>query len=254
MDHFIFNREYYTLVKELLLTSTFIFTLSAQIYQQRYGDINLNINPDTLFFSTSNDLDKDITLTNISEDTISLDSLTVTSNYFLYYYFPHDFENTDDIYLIMPHQSIFIEVSPALPVEVISEGVDYIIDTLFIYTSVDDDSYLDSVLLILDPSIISSVDNKKDRSLKVNGFLLNQNYPNPFNNQTTIQYCLSHAGYIDISIYDLSGQKIQTLVSGNKPAGNHQIHWNTDNIASGIYIYELITSHGRMNRKCILLK
>jgi hypothetical protein len=88
----------------------------------------------------------------------------------------------------------------------------------------------------------------------IQDFVLNQNYPNPFNSQTTIPYSLPLSDFIDISIFDISGKKIELLVSGYQKNGRHHIIWDAGKHASGIYFVTLNTSHGILSRKCMLVK
>jgi hypothetical protein len=73
---------------------------------------------------------------------------------------------------------------------------------------------------------------------------LNQNFPNPFSNSTSIQYSIAAEGAVELSVYNLMGHKITTLVSSVQPEGTYTIQWSTNNaggnsLASGIYIYRL---------------
>jgi aminopeptidase N len=83
--------------------------------------------------------------------------------------------------------------------------------------------------------------------------LLN-NYPNPFNPSTTIPYQLPQETYIRIDVYNLYGQHIAKLLEGRKSAGEHVVHWNAQQLASGIYYIRL--SDGRQNhtKKVTLIK
>ncbi len=85
------------------------------------------------------------------------------------------------------------------------------------------------------------------------------NYPNPFNPITTIAYNLANSGPVDITIYNVKGQKVKTVVSGNQNSGSHTITWNgTDennrNVSSGVYYYKLSTNDSVQIRKAILMK
>jgi hypothetical protein len=85
------------------------------------------------------------------------------------------------------------------------------------------------------------------------------NYPNPFNLQTEIRFSLPHAGYTEISIYDITGRQVSQPVSGDLQAGEHTIIWDGIDdagrpISSGVYLYSITTSTGRLNRKMVLLK
>lgn len=90
-------------------------------------------------------------------------------------------------------------------------------------------------------------------------FVLEQNYPNPFNPKTVIQYTVGaiHESptYVDLSIYNVLGQKVATLVSQKQQAGNYKVEWDATDFASGVYINKLETSSGyKQSKKLILLK
>jgi len=87
-----------------------------------------------------------------------------------------------------------------------------------------------------------------------NEFTLCQNYPNPFNPSTTIRYTLAKDSEVKIVIYDLFGKEVAMLVNTNLKAGDYTVKWNADTMASGIYIYKLITKDFVQSRKMILLK
>ena len=84
--------------------------------------------------------------------------------------------------------------------------------------------------------------------------MLYQNYPNPFNPVTTINYQLQITNYIDLSIYNLLGQKVATLVSKHQQAGAYQVEWDASGFASGVYIYRLQAEGKILNKKMLLLK
>ena len=90
-------------------------------------------------------------------------------------------------------------------------------------------------------------------------FSLNQNYPNPFNPTTTIKFGLPSQADVNLSIYNLLGQKILDLAKGNYSAGWHTINFDASQLTSGIYIYS-ISAHGSQgknfvqSKKMILLK
>jgi hypothetical protein len=70
-------------------------------------------------------------------------------------------------------------------------------------------------------------------------FKLNQNYPNPFNPVTKIDYSLAKSDFIRLTIYNILGQEIQTLVNKFHLAGNYTVNFNAKNLPSGIYFYKL---------------
>ncbi len=88
---------------------------------------------------------------------------------------------------------------------------------------------------------------------------LRQNYPNPFNPTTTITYALPSRQEVEISVYNLLGQKVTTLYRGIQSAGVHKLKWDGKNlqgvpVSSGIYIYKLKTRKHTLVRKMIFLK
>lgn len=88
---------------------------------------------------------------------------------------------------------------------------------------------------------------------------LKENYPNPFNPETTISYYLHETSDVLISVYNLKGQAVRTLVSGCLPAGMHNVLWNgTDasgkKVSSGVYYYRMTTGKYSATRKMILMK
>lgn len=85
-------------------------------------------------------------------------------------------------------------------------------------------------------------------------YSLSQNYPNPFNPTTVINYQLPVTGNVKLSIFDVLGQNISTLVNESQNAGNHNIEWNAANYPSGVYFYQLEAGSFSLIRKMILIK
>jgi hypothetical protein len=90
-------------------------------------------------------------------------------------------------------------------------------------------------------------------------FSLSQNYPNPFNPSTTIEFALPTASHVNITVYNVLGQKVRTLVDEYLPAGYKSVVWNGDDgygrqIASGIYFYMMTAKNYQSSKKLILLK
>ncbi len=83
---------------------------------------------------------------------------------------------------------------------------------------------------------------------------LYQNYPNPFNPQTTIRYALPKDGNVRIVVYDILGRKVTELVNDYKSAGYYKVIWNTSNISSGVYIYQMTSGSFNSVKKMLLLR
>ena len=85
-------------------------------------------------------------------------------------------------------------------------------------------------------------------------FELYQNYPNPFNPVTTISYALPKPALVRISVYDINGRIVETLVNEMKSAGYYSVKWNAEKYSSGIYFYQIDAGDFKSNHKCLLLK
>jgi hypothetical protein len=86
-------------------------------------------------------------------------------------------------------------------------------------------------------------------------FKLFPNYPNPFNPTTTITWQLTTSAHVDLSIYNILGAKITTLISEYQSPGQYSVEWDASGFASGVYYYRLDTSKGFVQtKKMILIK
>jgi hypothetical protein len=85
-------------------------------------------------------------------------------------------------------------------------------------------------------------------------YALNQNYPNPFNPSTEISYALPAETHVTLTIYNLLGQEIVTLVDESKNAGRHTIQWDATGNASGVYFYRLDTNDFSATKKMVFMK
>jgi len=84
-------------------------------------------------------------------------------------------------------------------------------------------------------------------------FALSQNYPNPFNAKTLINFSLPQAGDVDISIYSITGQLVETL-GGNFEAGRQSVTWDASSAVSGVYFYKVSSGNLSQTMKMTLLK
>ncbi len=86
------------------------------------------------------------------------------------------------------------------------------------------------------------------------------NYPNPFNPTTTISFSIPEESKVELSIYNIKGQKIKSLLNGQITAGEHSIVWNGEDdevkkVSSGVYLYKLnVDGKTEAIKKCLLLK
>ncbi len=98
---------------------------------------------------------------------------------------------------------------------------------------------------------VTSTDEVENVPLK---FSLDQNYPNPFNPETVISWQLAVRGTVSLKVFDVLGNEVATLVNEEQETGFHRINFNGENLASGIYFYQLQTNRFIQNKKMILLK
>ena len=80
------------------------------------------------------------------------------------------------------------------------------------------------------------------------------NYPNPFNPATTIVYALPEQAAVELTVYNLLGESVTTLVKGTQSAGRHEVRWQPGELSSGIYLYQLQVGAQRYSGKMILMK
>ena len=100
----------------------------------------------------------------------------------------------------------------------------------------------------------STATSVEKSTISLKGFRLEQNYPNPFNPTTAISYQLSVNGNVKLSIFDILGKEVTTLVSEKKPAGSYTVQWNAAGMPSGTYFYKLQAGTYAETKKLILLK
>lgn len=104
---------------------------------------------------------------------------------------------------------------------------------------------------------IVSIDNISQSSTE--SFFMT-NCPNPFNLKTTVSFSIPKESNVEISIYNIKCQKINTITNEIYPKGNHQVNWNGDdesgnNVGLGIYFYKLnVNGKTVIVKKCLLLK
>jgi 6-phosphogluconolactonase (cycloisomerase 2 family) len=90
-------------------------------------------------------------------------------------------------------------------------------------------------------------------------FELDQNFPNPFNPNTTIRYTIAQDAHVTLTVYDVAGRRVRTLVDDNKRPNFYKIVWdgkndNGEQVASGVYFYRLVAGQFTKSRKMVVLK
>jgi len=110
-----------------------------------------------------------------------------------------------------------------------------------------------NILYILTEFFGAKLDIDGKPGTGISSYKLFQNYPNPFNPKTIISWQLAVGSDVEVSVYNLLGQKIVTLISERQKSGNHQIEWDAGGFASGLYFYRLKTDRGFIKTKKLLL-
>ncbi len=126
--------------------------------------------------------------------------------------------------------SDYVPNVPQTTVEVTADSDEYAVDFYYVATGIEDDNPIPA------------------------SFYVRANYPNPFNPSTTIEFGLPVQENVRVTVYNLSGQKVATLVNGMLPAGVHKVTWQAGDKASGMYFYKVETPQKTVVRRMLLLK
>jgi len=130
----------------------------------------------------------------------------------------------------------------------------------------DADAKLTFVFRIVEPGDTIKIDNvsmsyegtlvslNDFSTIQPSGFSLYQNYPNPFNPITTIAYSVEQSGLVNLEIYNMLGEKVETLVNEIKQAGQYETVWDASTFTSGTYIYRFKVDNKIRAEKMILTK
>tara|TARA_Y100000758_G_scaffold21845_1_gene15012 strand:+ start:189 stop:3287 length:3099 start_codon:yes stop_codon:yes gene_type:complete len=172
--------------------------------------------------------------------------LTVTLDYFGNVY-TNEYENiTDTTTGISAYEYAVLMTNLSLP----RWNMEYVIeasDEEFTIVSEGGEFVLENTSLSIDGGVVPEV------------FALHQNYPNPFNPVTSLRYDLPEDGLVNITVYDMMGRIVKTLVNSSQTAGYKSIRWNATNgrndpVSAGLYIYTIQVGKFRQTKKMILLK
>jgi flagellar hook assembly protein FlgD len=98
-----------------------------------------------------------------------------------------------------------------------------------------------------------------DGSLGPESYTLHQNYPNPFNPVTTISYDIPEDALVNVTIYNMGGEVVKTLINQTQTSGYKSIQWNATNtvgqaVSAGLYLYRIHAGDFIMSKKMVLLK
>jgi hypothetical protein len=94
----------------------------------------------------------------------------------------------------------------------------------------------------------------KDSEESPDGFGLHQNYPNPFNPSTTIKYSIPYGSKVKLSVFDVFGQEVESLINSYQPAGTYDVVFSAAKLSSGFYFYKLAADNFVKTKEMLLLK
>lgn len=206
-------------------------------------------------------------------DLVSLDSLNLANNQ-LSGEIPVELANagriTDDLILL---EAVILSDNPELTGEIPIEFADAEFMRVFEYDGTDlcepdnpayeewiegipdfaAESYPTANFSVQRTQLCTAVSVDGDPT-QVYTFNLQNNYPNPFNPSTVIKYEIPEASNVTLTVFNILGQRVATLVNEQKSAGAHQIQFDASNLSSGSYIYRLEAGNHVQSRQMLLIK
>ncbi|MDI6765380.1 MAG: hypothetical protein QME52_00905 [Bacteroidota bacterium] len=107
--------------------------------------------------------------------------------------------------------------------------------------------------------VFKTTNVKDDKNVLPTEVSLSQNYPNPFNPKTSIRFQIPDFRFVSLKVYDVFGREVAILVNEKIEAGEHEVEWNSSNIASGVCFYRLLAtdSHGKtimQTKKMVIIR
>lgn len=113
-------------------------------------------------------------------------------------------------------------------------------------------SNIDTLNFTLDTTSLIGIQNISSEVPKE--FSLDQNYPNPFNPETKIEFNLTKASFVKLSVYNILGEEVQVLVNENLKAGKYKVTYNAVKLPSGVYFYRIAADGFSETKKMVLIK
>jgi len=135
---------------------------------------------------------------------------------------------------------------------------DWDFDTYEIWVYNISDSTLVNITNGTNPIFYQNEELNTDNNVILNKFHI-MNYPNPFNPVTTLRYDLPEDAVVNITIYDMMGRQVSTLVNSQQTAGYKSVQWNATNnigqpVSAGVYLYSIEAGDYSQTKKMVLLK
>jgi len=229
--------------------SLFVF---AFIISRLFSQVTLIVETDTTSYVESQPIEIYITIINDNHDTLNI-LLPDSAPY--YYYIDSTQYTMVSNPVILP-----LSINPfdhytfsCFHTEYVSPGTHTLIGGLHYYFPdyIGGLQTIESDQIIFEVSVTINISNEMTLPKSI---YVAQNYPNPLNPTTTIEYSLPQRSDIQITIYDLVGRKVTTLVSETQDAGYKSVQWDASNISSGMYFYQIMAGEFVWTRKMLVLK
>ncbi len=117
----------------------------------------------------------------------------------------------------------------------------------------------DAIYVYLDAIVVDDGEPEENEiallpDVRPAAFALQQNYPNPFNSMTQIQYAVAHEAMVSLTVFDLLGKEVRTLVNEKQPAGMYRVDFNAQDLPGGVYFYHFQAGDFSVTKKMIFLK
>jgi hypothetical protein len=146
-----------------------------------------------------------------------------------------------------------------IPLESLGYGTDGVLVTVAIRGNLEGTSYLADVRMVAGPQPRATAVVESHQDVTPDAFALEPAYPNPFNSQTVLRFALPNRARVDLSVYNAIGQKVVTLIGDERPAGVYTVRWDGrsrdgQQLASGVYLYQLRAGQRVETRKLLLLR
>ena len=140
-----------------------------------------------------------------------------------------------------------------MKVKLEGKGQEYIVKQLFGNNEIDERIVASGEEITISNSKVNKL-RILNGSLIPTEFVLHQNYPNPFNPVTQIKYGIPKAERVELTIFNVLGERIANLVNEEQEAGYYTVKWDGSNISSGVYLYTLKVGDNYSVKKMILLR
>lgn len=189
----------------------------------------------------------DFEIKNISLVDVTISEIVFLSLYGSFYYEPY---NLTFPHVIAPNDSLELQIGLELPT--CPENREIYYDSFLVISDVG----TFTIPLTWNSALINDI---QENSISLTDINLS-NYPNPFNPSTTIKFSIQENSIINLSIFNIKGQKVKTLANNEYTKGNHSLIWNgvddkNKSLGSGIYYYKLgVNGKIEAVKKCLLLK